>query len=215
MDASERFAALLTGPDLAAVRETTREIHVKAGGTLYLEGDRSERVILVEEGQVSVTATAPTGEQLLLAIRGPGDIVGEQAAIDGDGHGQTVRAMTDVRARSMTGGDFLSLLEDRPSLSLALHQVQVRRLREADQMRLEQLAFDVTGRIARRLADFHETAGALDLRISHRELATWVGASREAVTKSLAKLERRGLVSTTRGRIVVTDLDELRGLAGR
>jgi CRP-like cAMP-binding protein len=123
--------------------------------------------------------------------------------------------VSDVLARSLSGEDFLSLLETRPALSLALHRVQVRRLREADGMRLEQLAVDVTGRIARRLADLHESLGRVDLQISHRELATWVGASREAVTKSLAKLQRRGLVSTARGRVVVTDLDGLRGLAGR
>jgi CRP-like cAMP-binding protein len=204
---------MLDDAGLAAVRAASRELPVRAGDALFLEGDRSERVIVIDDGLMRVSALAPTGDELLVAFRGAGDILGEQSALDGGVHGQTVRAMTDASVWTLPVHMFLELVMAHPQVSLALHRVHVRRLREADEMRLEQATIDVMGRIARRLAALHTATGERDLDLSHQELATWVGASRESVTKGLASLRRRGLVTTSRGHIALIDPDALHEFA--
>lgn len=61
------------------------------------------------------------------------------------------------------------------------------------------------GRLVRRLRDL--AAGKREVRITHLELATQVGARRESVTRALAELEERALVRCGRGRIEIIDLD--------
>jgi CRP-like cAMP-binding protein len=208
-----RFLGSLPEPDLLALRACASEVRIQAGDTAFLEGDRSGRVVIVEAGVLRVSAVAPTGEELLIAFRGPGEILGEQSLLDGAGHGQTVRAVTDARVLSVGGEAFLDLLATRPGVSMALHRAHVQRLREADAMRLELATMDVEGRIARRLADLYASTENADVVISQQELANWVGASREAVTKGLAKLRRRGVLETSRGSIHITDPDGLRRVA--
>lgn len=213
MPSDEPFLDLLDVDDRAMMEAASHPLRVRAGDALFLEGDRSDRVILVETGLVRVSALSPSGAELLVAFRGPGDVIGDQAALDGAPHGQTVRAVTDLAARSIPAAAFIGLLNERPCISLALHRIHVGRLRQADEHRLEQATLDVTGRIARRLVRLYDTTGETELGISHQELASWVGASREAVTKALGNLRRRGLVETTRGRIVLGDPAGLRAFA--
>jgi CRP-like cAMP-binding protein len=195
--------------DQEALRASGHALGVAAGEAVLLEGDCSGRVMFVEPGTVRVSVARRDGDEVLLGFRGPGDILGEQAALDGLPHGQTVRAVSEARLVSIPREAFLELLLARPGLSPALHRLQVRRLREADALRVEQATVDVAGRLARRLAELRGVSGEAGLAISQQELANWVGASREAVTKGLAKLRRRGIVETKRGRIVVLDPEGL------
>jgi len=208
-----RFLGFLPEADLLALRARASEVRIRAGDTAFLEGDRSGRVVIVEEGVLRVSAVASTGEELLIAFRGPGELLGEQSLLDGGGHGQTVRAVTDTHVLSVAGEAFLDLLATRPGVSMALHRAHVQRLREADAMRLELATINVEGRIARRLGELFASTGDPELVISQQELANWVGASREAVTKGLAKLRRRGVLETSRGSIRITDPVGLRALA--
>lgn len=162
---------------------------------------------------IKVSALGLSGGESLVGSRGPGDILGEQAALDGGTHGQSVRAVTASSLLSLPGGLFLELLRTHPGVSIALHRVHVQRLREADSMRLEQASLTVSGRVARRLLAMCDTTSEHEVPISHMELASWIGASREAVTKALVGLRRRGLVETARGRITVIRPEDLRRAA--
>ncbi len=115
---------------------------------------------------------------------------------------------------------FIAGLDGRPDLALALLRSIVGRLRDADRKRVEFTALDVVGRVAHRLVELAERYGEpsgdgirIGLPISQRELAGWVGSSREAVNKALRQLERRGLIAIERRHLAVLDLDGLRGRA--
>jgi CRP-like cAMP-binding protein len=96
----------------------------------------------------------------------------------------------------------------------------VGRLRDADRKRAEFTELDVVGRVAHRLVEMAERYGEPDgdgirigLTISQRELAGWVGSSREAVNKALQQLERQGFIALERRQITVLDLDAIRNRA--
>jgi len=95
-----------------------------------------------------------------------------------------------------------------------LWRVATARLRDADVQRTDFAAYDVTGRVARRLVELADEAGDISLPLTQDELAAWTAASREAVSRALLTLRMLGWVETHRRRITVTNLDALRRYAG-
>jgi CRP/FNR family transcriptional regulator, cyclic AMP receptor protein len=206
------LVALFTGGRRQSFRPGTELVH---------EGDASNRVILILAGRVKVWTVTDDGVETVLGFRGPGEILGELAALDGEAHVATVTAMQDGEALVIPASRFLAAVREDPDVADALLRRLVRRLREADRRRAEFVAKDVTGRVAQRLVELAAMTGIpgddgirIGMPISQRELAAWAGASREAVNKSVAILEAEGLVVAARRSIVVRDLEALCRRAG-
>jgi CRP-like cAMP-binding protein len=163
----------------------------------------------------------PQGKEVILGFIGPGELLGEVAALDGEPRSATAEAVDPVRAVVVPRAAFERFVASRPDAALALLRSLARRLRAADRQRLEFAAYDVVGRVARRLVELCERHGeaagsdtVITLPLSQDELAAWTASSREAVAKALQLLRRLGWVETHRRRIVVLDLAALRDYAG-
>jgi CRP/FNR family cyclic AMP-dependent transcriptional regulator len=210
----------LPGWPLDSAFAGARRQRLRAGFTLFEEGDVSSKVVLLLAGRVKVSNLSEAGHETVLGYRGAGDVLGELAAIDGEPHLATVTVVEPGEALVLTAERFLAVLREDPELSLALLRSVVVRLRDADRKRAEFGALDVVGRVALRLVELAARYGEpgdggirIDLMLSQRELAGWVGASREATNKALAQLERQGLVTTEDRHLVVLDLEGLRARA--
>lgn len=172
------------------------------------EGELSDFVMVIEIGRVKVTSSTASGKQVLLAIRGPGDLLGEFSAIDTRVRSATVVALSSVTAKVLSGTDFRAILTNNGRAAFSLLRMIVNRAREADAQRLEYGAYTVTERIARLLLDYAGRYGQTDadrviitLPLTQTELAHAAGASREAVAKTLRRLRDLGAVRTGRRRI--------------
>ncbi len=211
--------ALPGGPLDAAFRDGRRQ-RLRLGAVLFSEGDVSNRVVLLLSGRVKVSTFSEDGQETVLGYRGAGDVLGELSAIDGEEHQATVSVVEQGEAMFVQAERFLDALETMPSLSLVLLRSIVGRLRDADRKRAEFTALDVVGRVAHRLVeladDYGEPVGTgvvIGLPITQRELAGWVGSSREAVNKALQQLQRQGYIAAERRQITVLDVEGLRGRA--
>jgi CRP-like cAMP-binding protein len=187
------------------------------GAVIFREGTPSVSVIIVRSGRVKVASDTASGTEVVLAIRGPGALLGELSAIDGGARSATVTALEPVNLLAIGSAEFERLLLNQPRIAFVLMRELTRRLRDADRKRIEFGAFDTTGRVAARLVELadrfgHQTEEGLriDLPLSQDELAGWTGSSREAVTKALRTLRGEGWIRTGRLRVVITDLDALR-----
>ncbi len=190
----------------------------RTGDVLFLEGDRSTNVLAIRHGNVKVTTTTADGHELVLAIRGPSELVGELAALDDREHRRsaTVIALNAVAVQLVPNDEFVGFLEQHPRALLALTRTVIGRLHDADRRRAEFGAYDTLGRVARVLTELarsqHPTAAGdvrLDPPLTQHELAGLVGASRESVVRALAELRRRGVIETGRRSLVVRDLPSL------
>jgi len=188
-----------------------------AGAPLFVEGDLGGKVIILHAGHVKVFATGHDGHGILLAVRGPGDVLGDLSAIDGEPRSASGTTLEPVDAQVITGDDFRTFLAEAPGAGLALLRVVIARMRDSDRLRVEFGARDTLGRVAMRLVELAETVGEgnegairITVPLTQDDLAGWVAASREAVARALASLRRRGLITTARREITVTDLDGLR-----
>jgi CRP/FNR family transcriptional regulator, cyclic AMP receptor protein len=192
-----------------------------AGASLFLEGDQSGTVVFVVSGRVKVFSLTEQGEEILLAVRGPGALLGEVSAVDGGPRSASVAALEPVTAIVLTADAFLDYLRTHAAAATVLLQMVTSRLRDADRKRVEFAAYDIASRVARRLVELAERFGEPDengvriaVALSQDELAGWVGASREAVAKALHQLRGLHVVETGRRRITVVDPPALRRLAG-
>lgn len=190
------------------------------GEPLLHEGDRSRHVILLLAGRAKVFTTAPSGYAAVLAIRGPGDIVGELACVDTEPRSATVVALEPVKARFIEGGAFEDFLTDHPGAERVLVQMVAGRLRAANKRRLEFGAYSVQQRLAAVLLDLEQWYGRdcaagrdIDLALSQLDLAGLTGASLEAVSKAIRALSQAGVIATRRRHVMVLRVDSLREVA--
>jgi CRP-like cAMP-binding protein len=195
----------------------------RRGAFLALEGDRSDHVILVRSGRVRILSTSTDGRDVLLAVRGAGELVGELNALAGSDapRAASVVALDNVDAQTIPAADFLRFVERHSSVSFALLRQLAARLREATSRQADAAGYDVLHRVARALVAEAERSGrAVDGGLvvgdglSQHDLAGLVAASTKSVARSLGVLRTRGLIATGRRSIVVSDLEGLRRFAG-
>ena len=213
----DEFMARLGQADRAALTARGRRRQWPAGASLYLEGESCTTVLIVASGRVKVFSLTAEGEEILLAVRGPGALLGELSAVDGAPRSASVAALEPVVALVVPIAAFVDYLRSHGDAAIALLQLVTARLRDADRKRVESAAYDIPGRVARRLLELAERFGEPDgqgvrigVALSQDELAGWVGASREAVAKALRVLRDRGFVTTGRRTMTVLDLEGLR-----
>lgn len=186
------------------------------GRQLLVEGRRDTHVEIIRRGHVKV-ATKVGGVSRLLAIRLPGDIVGEFAAITGNGRSATVTTCGEVLSTVIRQPDFLRFLGDHPHAANQVTAMVGQRLRWANERRSEFTAFTASVRLAHMLAEIAGSCGeAVDdgvriaVELSQTELATLIGAAEDTVQRALRSLRDRGLVRTGYRRITVLDEPRLR-----
>ncbi|WP_019630077.1 Crp/Fnr family transcriptional regulator [Actinomadura atramentaria] len=215
------FLAELSPDDRADLERIGHPRTFRRGETIFREGELSTWVAVLTAGRVKAYSDREQGGEALLAVRGPGALLGELAAIDGEPRSATVAALESVRLLTFTGDQFMEFLRTHGAASVLIMRTLSERFRDADRKRVEFGMFDATGRVAQRLVELAERFGVPDgepggrgvritLNLSQEELAGWVGASREAVSKALGTLRRHGLIETGRRRFVVRDLAALR-----
>jgi CRP-like cAMP-binding protein len=214
------FLAALSEDDARDLRALGRVRRYDAGDAIFHQGDDAGGVSVLLAGRVKVTSTTAAGRDVILAFRGPGDIVGEIGAISGGARSSAVRALEPVQTLAVGAAEFRGFLDSHAPAAMNLVLMLIERLQTADEARVEFAGHDVVGRLARRLLELGERFGepcedgiAVTLALSQEELAAWTASSREAVAKAMRLLRELGWVDTQRRRVVIRDVEALRGYA--
>lgn len=174
------------------------------GDVLVRHGDDETHCYAIVEGDLVVTATTRQGSTVVLRRQGPGSVIGDLAALEGGPRSATVVARSAVRAIALSGTEFQSLMREDPELALSELRrlaLQVTSLTERIVVRGDELR----SRVAQILLASLDETGDPAFRATRQELADWVGATREAVTRALKELERQGLVRLGRSLVEVAD----------
>ncbi|MDB1088684.1 Crp/Fnr family transcriptional regulator [Streptomyces sp. ACA25] len=203
--------------DLLAAGTTRR---YRPGETMLRERDSTTFVLALRSGWSVVSVDTERGARLILALRGPGEVVGDLAAVDQGPRSASVTALSTVDAVVLPGERFRRFLAARPAATALIMRQLTSRLRSADGERRALASETVLQRLAARLVELVERAGrptaqgtVVDLPLPQHDLASAIGATREAVAKALRPLREQGLVETGNRRLVITDAEPLRLLA--
>jgi CRP/FNR family transcriptional regulator, cyclic AMP receptor protein len=187
-----------------------------ASEVVFREGDESDTCYIVRSGRARAIREHPDGRSITLAHFGPGDIFGELAMFDNERRSATIETLEETDAIAILGGDMRRLLREHPDIAVKLVAALGRRLRETNERLARQSFQTVQSRVASVLEQLvaearAEAGGDGDVLITatQADLAQLAGSSRESASRFLAVLERAGIISQGRGKLVVHDASAL------
>lgn len=210
----------LLEPDDAALLLDAGAAHVYgAGDVLMSEGEVAESVMIVGTGRVMVAITSKDGSRLVLALRGPGDLLGELSAVDGGCRSATVTALVRTTVVRVPVSRFNEILARRPRMVRVILRSISGRLRDSDWQRSALASASLLQRVAQTLIELADRAGqscpegtVIDIPLPQHDLAALTGATREGAAKALRVLREQKIVITKPRRIVITDHDLLKSI---
>jgi len=210
------FVDRLGAEDVAALMRLGLRRAYPARTMLLSEGDEGHQVLVIRSGFVKVQASAGRND-VVLDLLGPGDLLGEVAALDGGPRSATAMTLTPVDVVAIGRTAFLALLDERATVDVALRTHLARRLRHASQRQVEYGALDALGRVGRRLVELVDRFGEpsddgmrITVPLTQTDLAGWAGLSREATVKALRDVRERGWLSTGPRSLVIHDVAAVR-----
>jgi CRP-like cAMP-binding protein len=199
--------ASLSGSPVSAGGKPRR---IAAKEQIFARGDRAAQFFLILDGLVKVTASSSEGKEIILAILGPGELIGEIASMQGTEHSASVVAIEPTDILAFERQEFLDLIHKDHEFALSLLKTVCSRLKGASEL-AEDLSFlPLPVRLAKRLISLAHTYGIMSprgmrigLHLCQQELANMVGTSRESVNKQLALWQGKGLISTRKGYLTI------------
>ena len=193
----------------------------RKGARIIVQGDHSDTVFLTLSGLVKVTLDTPDGREIVLAVLGAGDLLGEFEVIEGTPQRAAGNvAVLPVECRVIPADEFMASLETHPQMLLVMVRVIISRLRAADRRREASASMGVSRSLAGFLVELLDRYGTSDgsvidisIHLTQEELASLMSTSRDSAVRGLSTLRTKGLIATHRRQIVVTDLGGLRRYA--
>ncbi|KUJ79900.1 Crp/Fnr family transcriptional regulator [Ruegeria profundi] len=206
-DASDRLKAMLSAQ--------ATEIALDRGDVLFEQGDEGDALYAILEGTLEVSFLAMSGRKLSLTLMRPGEVFGEIALFDSGPRTATVVAAEPSRVLRVRQGDVMNQIRQHPDLAVDMIRLAGQRMRWMGSQLNEQVFLPMPIRLARKLLHLSELQDDPLTRItlSQSELAEFVGATREAVSKTISTWKRDNVVQASRGGLMIKDFEALRELA--
>lgn len=177
---------------------------LKKGTTIFTPETNIQALYLLKQGQVRLYRMSENGKQFTVDILGDGNIFGETATFSLSEEQDYAEAMSDVYLCIIGKEEFENLIEQNPKLAIKLIEILSARLKDIYEIS-EQIALrDVRYRVLSLLLKLSEKFGkrskewqTIDVKITHHDIATMVGSSRETVSSIISQLKKEGIIKKT------------------
>lgn len=211
------FFSLLTDEELKLIDAIAANKNFKKGEYIFLEGEAGDKFFIIKDGQVKLTKMVRNGDEQILNIFSSNDIIAEIVAFDKGNYPASAITMTDTSVIVFDQSELENLILNHPSIGLKLLREMSGRLRRAQQNVRDLALKDSSARVAGLLIFLAEKYGKkkkdniiLDISLTQKELANMIGSSRETVSRVLGKFESENLIKTSRKKIIIYKLDEVK-----
>src|ERR1700737_2152314 len=204
--------------DFEPLARSARIKHYNRGDLIWATGDKADRMLLVLTGEVVISRLGPDGEEYVVELFAAGDVMGSFHFFE-----PSPLRMLDARAADVTScwiiprPDFMRLLERNPKLMMLMLRTYSRWIVRGDLRDADSSFRNVAAKVATRLLHLADQFGdpstdgtLIRLHVTETTLANMIGASRENVSRAMARLQRAGDVRRERGLFVLPHPDALR-----
>lgn len=197
-------------------RSVGANIGMAAGSTVFREGQIVRKVSILRHGRFKIIRTSQNGRTLLVRIAHPGEILGLSALLSDSPYEITAQGIDVVEFTNIRQRDFLELIRSNPDV--ALHSALSLNLEYRSALNIASrlaLAGSIAGRLAHLILELSDSAHGsigshpIDIPLTHEEMASMLGTSRESVTRLLNEFKRRNIVTTYGSTIRVLRRDAL------
>jgi len=210
------FLSRLTREQWDSMRRLGSQISINVGGSVFVQGDDHKGIWLIEEGIVRTYYSAPSGREITLAYWTPGHFVGGPEIFGGGQHVWSADVTKTCDLLYLPGGAIRSLIETQPAFALCLIEGLVAKGKCYSALVQMLGTRSVVERLTQILVILAENHGrrdgnrlVIERKLTHEQIATIVGSTRQWVTMTLDKFQKQGIISVARQSIVIERYDLL------
>jgi|DewCreStandDraft_4_1066084.scaffolds.fasta_scaffold61467_2 CRP/FNR family cyclic AMP-dependent transcriptional regulator len=210
----------LTDAQLERVNQLAHRKIFPAGAAVITMETPGEVVYAILKGTVKIKIDQVDGTEVIIAMLGPGEVVGELSVLDSYGRSADVLTLEDTTLLWLDRSGFESLLREIPAIKDNMLRLLSRRVRLSTEQIQALCTLDVYGKVARQLLVFADQYGVttpegrtIPMRLTQSDVAGMVGASRERVNQVFVSLRGRKLLAVDKDyRVTLPDPEKLREL---
>lgn len=176
---------------LTSIASITSEIDLESGDTFIYKDDPCDKAFIIYQGSVRVCNISEKGDEITLAVLGPGDMVGDLGLLDNKPRSANVKTIQNTKMLTLKFNDFREILLKQPEITISLLETLAQRIRLSNQQfedTLTKSLYERVWKILEALSNFYPNN---EITLSHEEIALIVGASRARVTETLDQLKRQ------------------------
>ncbi len=198
--------SVLSEQELATLARVVSRKSYSRGNLILGAGDPTDSLYILISGRIKVFMSDLDGKEVILAILGPNEFVGEMGLIDNSPRSANVVALEPCEIVCISKADFKRCLADNFEMAMTVMRGLVKRLREADNQIGSLALMDVFGRVARLLLESAELVDGekvVTKKLSKQDIARMIGASREMVSRVMKHLQAAGYIEVRANSIAI------------
>ncbi len=181
-------------------KEYSTEKALPKGALLFSEGDDSDGLYIIKEGKAKVFISDETGKDMMIAILGPGEVIGEIASLDGQARTASVTAIEPTVVLKISQRDIRLFLSDNQELAYEIIQILTSRIRSYNAS-VSNLAFKtvyerIIAMLEQNSVPTEDGTRVVNGPYTHKDFADMVGSSREMVSRVFSDLAKGDYIST-------------------
>jgi CRP-like cAMP-binding protein len=193
----------LENEEIDLIYQVSRVLHYPSNTLILGEDEPGDKLYIILTGTVKIVLWGEEGQEIILSVLKQGEFFGEMSLLDEEPRSANVVTLEDTETVVLQRKDFTAQMKNHPTLLLKVTRELCRRLRNANK-KIGNLAFlTVYGRVAQLLMQLASSQGIMTKHgvlipnmPTHREIAANLGSSREAVSRVLGDMKKRGQIST-------------------
>ena len=201
----DRSAEVLPPPLLESIAKVATARSFPKNAIIVNEGDETDSVYVMLSGRARIYVSNAQGREVQLNVIGTGEYLGE-VTLDGGPRSASVQALEECRCAIIKRSELLTLIEREPRFALHVMRKLASRVRDLTENVRSLALMDVYGRVARLLLDLAESREGrlvIDEPLTHKDIATRVGASREMISRIFSDLTAGGYIGKENGRLII------------
>lgn len=203
----------LTEEQMDEIMQVVQAVTYSKGELVYRAGDTSDVLTIVNKGNLRIYRLSESGKEQLVRILGPGDFTGELALFNETVHEHYAEAMVKTSVCQIKRSSLQGLLEKYPAIAMKVLQKLSSRIDETEQQATRFSTESTDQRLASYLVDLMDPEGTSDvveLPMSQKNLASYLGTTPETVSRKLKELEEIGYIKRlSTKKIKILDEDNL------
>ncbi|WP_075981176.1 Crp/Fnr family transcriptional regulator [Bacillus massilinigeriensis] len=207
----------LSHEEMQEVANTSKSTRYQKGELIFQAGEPSDHLYIVHKGRVKIYHLSDTGKEQLLRILEPGDFLGELSLFSKQESDSFAEAMTDVEICSIHRRDLQEIITKFPSISLKILEQFSHRLEQTEKLVGQLSLQDVEKRTASylvELTDGRNEQVEITLPMSKKDLASYLGTTRETISRRLSSFQDKGWIEQTGQRnIRILNIEAIKKIA--
>ena len=197
------------------------DVTLKARQVLFHAGDAGDGCYFLREGVVKAAVVAKDGQERLLAVLGPGSLIGELSLFDDQPRSATISTLKPCKLLHLSKGSFFRLADANPQVYREALKILTRRLRQTNDSVVAQGTVTVSGRVARAFVSLAQGLGEgrangtilLPNKITQNDIAGMAGVARENASRAINDLLRDGILTREGSFYLIARPNELEDMA--